>query len=91
MSIKDWFKNEPEEIDTGKTIEDTLALVKDLNKSGLNRLIKGITLYWEAQNELKNIKTSAERENEKDAREAKPVDDIEKTIADSFVETEINE
>lgn len=87
-----WFnKQDQKEIDVDKIVADMIELVKELNKAGLKRLIKGLELSWEAQNEFKNIKTAAEREDEKDLKESKPIDEIEKKLLDSFAETEINE
>lgn len=75
------FQKEGEAPRADRDFQTLFKIVKELDKQGLNKLIKGIEALWEGYNALRTLKT-------RDEKEVRPVDEVEKKLEDSFEEVE---
>ncbi len=87
MCLKRLFERE-EESRADRDYQTLFRIVKDLDKQGLNKLIEGIECLWKGYDAIRRIKTRDEKEDEKEAKESKPIDDIEQGLLDNFAEVD---
>lgn len=79
------FKKE-DEFDIEKFTDDAIKFAKTVDKQAMNCFIDGITGIWSGLDSLRKIKSRAEKEEAKEARENKEIDGTA-----GFIETEMKQ
>lgn len=81
--LTNWFKKE-EEPRADRDYQTIYKIVRELDRQGLQKFLKGVEALWEGYNALRTLKTIDEKEDAKEAKETKDISDIE----NNFIETE---